>query len=74
MSIKDSYNKRVTFDKQDGLEDKIDTLTVMMGKLVAKIRGLIGNSNLRFLRADEGYGVDIFVIHTIIKIDTDQIA
>ena len=32
-SVKDSYNKRVTFDKQDGLEDRIDRLTVMVEKL-----------------------------------------
>ena len=37
MSIKDSYNnKKVTFDTWDGLEDKIDRLTVMMGKLATK--------------------------------------
>ena len=36
MSIKDSYNnKKVTFDTQDGLEDKIDRHTVMMSKLGA---------------------------------------
>ena len=40
MSIKDSYNnKEVTFDTQDGLEDKIDRLTVMMSKLAAKDNG-----------------------------------
>ena len=31
MSIKDNYNKKVAFDTQDRLEDKIDKLTVMMG-------------------------------------------
>ena len=37
MSIKDSYNnKRAIFDTQDGLEDRIDRLTVMMGKLATK--------------------------------------
>ena len=37
MSIKDSYkNKKVTFDTWDGLEDKIDRITVMMGKLTMK--------------------------------------
>ena len=36
MSMKDSYNnKRVTFDTQDGLEEKIDRLTVMMSRLRA---------------------------------------
>ena len=37
MSKKDNYNNRkVTFDLQDGLEEKIDRLTVMMYKLTAK--------------------------------------
>ena len=39
MSIKDNYNKRVTFDTQDGLEDKIDKLPVMMGKIAARDNG-----------------------------------
>ena len=32
MSMKDGYNKRMTFDIRDGLEDKIVKLTMMMGK------------------------------------------
>ena len=37
ISIRDSYNNiKVTFDTQDGLEDKIDRLKVMMGKLATK--------------------------------------
>ena len=36
MSIKDSYKKKITFNTWDGLEDKIDKLTVMMGKLAAR--------------------------------------
>ena len=36
ISVKDSYNKRVTFDTQDRLENEIDKLTAMMGKLAAK--------------------------------------
>ena len=39
MNIRDNYNKKVTFDTQDELEDKIDKLTVMMGKLVARDNG-----------------------------------
>ena len=40
MSIKDSYNsKKVTFDLQDRLEEKIDGLTVMMSKLTAEDDG-----------------------------------
>ena len=36
MNIKDSYNKKVTFDTWEGLEDKTDKLRVMMGKLAAR--------------------------------------
>ena len=41
--------------------------------------GLIGNSNLRLIRVEEGDKVEIFMIHVImteeiIKIDMDQIA
>ena len=33
MSIKDGYvSKRVTFDTQDGLEEKIDRLTTLVSK------------------------------------------
>ena len=36
MSIKDWYiSKKVTFDTQDSLDDKIDKLTSMMSKLTA---------------------------------------
>ena len=36
ISVKDSYNKWVTINMQDRLEDKIDKLTAMMGKLAAR--------------------------------------
>ena len=36
MNIKDNYSKKVTFDMMDGREQKIDKLTVMMGKLVTE--------------------------------------
>ena len=34
MSIRDGYNKRVTFNTTEGIEPKIDKLMKMMGKLV----------------------------------------
>ena len=42
MSMKDSNinNKKVTFDTQNGLEEKIDRLTVMMNKSTTKEEGL----------------------------------
>ena len=36
MSIKDGTERRVSFNNRDELGDKIDKLTVMMGRLVAK--------------------------------------
>ena len=39
MNIMDSYRKRVTFDMTDGIEQKIDQLMLMMGKLVTEDKG-----------------------------------
>ena len=39
MSVRDSQNKSVLFNTQDDLEQKIDRLTVMMGKLVTEDEG-----------------------------------
>ena len=36
MNIRDSLNKRVTFDMTDGIEQKLDKLAAMMGKLVTE--------------------------------------
>ena len=46
MSIKDNCNKKVTFDTWEGLEDKMDKLTVMMGKLAARDNG----TNRQFMK------------------------
>ena len=39
MSIKECFGKEVTFDMTDSIEQKIDKLTVMMGKLVMEDEG-----------------------------------
>ena len=39
LSIKDNFSKKVTFDTTDGIEQKIDKLTLMMGKLVTNDKG-----------------------------------
>ena len=36
MSVRDSIKKRITFDVIDDMEQKIDKLMVMMGKLVTE--------------------------------------
>ena len=40
LNLKDSYDKKVTFDTQDGLEDNIDRLTLMMGRLATRDNGI----------------------------------
>ena len=39
MNIKEGFSKKVTFIMMDGIEQKIDKLTVMMGKLVTEDEG-----------------------------------
>ena len=36
MSVRDGHNKRVTFNATDDIEQKIDKLMTMMGKLVTE--------------------------------------
>ena len=39
MTLKDRISKRMTFNAVDDIEQKIDRLTVMMGKLVTEDEG-----------------------------------
>ena len=39
MNMKDNSNKRVTFDTTDDIEQKINKLTGMIGKLVTEDEG-----------------------------------
>ena len=39
MSIKEGFSKKVTFNTTDGIEQMIDKLMVMMGKLVMGLEG-----------------------------------
>ena len=39
MNIENEHNKRVTFHMMDGLEQKMDKLTIMIGMLVMKDHG-----------------------------------
>ena len=39
MNIRDSHNRKVSFDTREELGDKIDKLAVMIGKLMTKDSG-----------------------------------
>ena len=49
MNIWKEHNKRVIFNMTDGIEQKIDKLTVMMGKLVTDNEGKTDSSNHEFI-------------------------
>ena len=39
ISIRDNCSKRVTFDMTDSIEQKVDQLALMLGKLVTEDKG-----------------------------------
>ena len=39
MNMRDNSNKRITFNTMDDIEQKLDKLTAMMGKLVTEDEG-----------------------------------
>ena len=66
MSIKDNYNdKRITFDMQDGLEEKIDRLTAVMSKLTANDGRTDKQFNPRYFTAKEEDRQEIFMTNII---------
>ena len=80
MSLKDSYdNKKVTLDTQDGLEDKIDRLMAMMGKLATRDNSInkqfkpqiyqnkIRGQSIIFM-------INVIMIEEVIRKGIDQIA
>ena len=56
MNIQEEHNKRVTLHMADRLEQKIDKLTVMMGKLVMTDNGQTDSLNCKFIKAIEKEG------------------
>ena len=73
MNIRDGQNKRVTLDTKDGLEDKIDKLTVMIGKLGDKDNGSIRQFKPKYTKVGEEYKIEKIMIDETTKIDTSQI-
>ena len=69
MSIQDNYSKRVTFNMMDDIEQKIDKLTSMMGKLVTEDKGRINHLNHEYISQ---IGAEV-KIEVIIKADLDLI-
>ena len=72
MSIREGANRKVSFDTRDELGDKIDKLTVMLGRLTAK-----DNNEKRPFKPQiyqgRGRGKTEDIVKEIIRIETGQI-
>ena len=77
MSIRDSHNRKVSFDTKEELEDKIDKLAVKIGKLATRDSGT-DSLNHKFTKVEvedktEVTMTDASMISKTIRTDTDQI-
>ena len=83
MSVRDGTERRVSFNTRDELGDKIDKLTVVMSRLVAKDSHKKGLSNHKYTKAEVRTGLmvrEVIRIGQVIgtgdilqKIDPDRI-
>ena len=68
MDIKDWYiGRKATCDTQDSLEEKIDRLMSMMGKLIAQDDDQITSLSQRYIRAKEEDKQEISMIEIMIR-------
>ena len=75
MNIKDRYNnKKVTFNTQDRLENKIDRLTVLMSKLPANEEGTNKQFKPKIYQSKRRDLMGNFYDRCAIRIGIDQIA
>ena len=56
MNMRDNCNKRVTFNMTDNIEQKLDKLTAMMGKLVTEDEGQSKNFKPLVYQSNRGRG------------------
>ena len=73
MSIRDSHQRRVSFDTKEELSYKIDKLPVMIGKLATR-DSRTDNSNHKYIRVEVEVKTEITItIKETIRIGIDQI-
>ena len=79
MNIKDGYiSKKVTFDTQDGLEEKIDRLMSMMNKLTAQDDDPVKQFKPKIYQSkredrQETFMIGAIMVKEVIKIHIEQI-
>ena len=73
MNIRDGFNKKVTFNMTNSMEQKIDKLMVMVGKLVTEDRGQNKLFMLRVYQSNRGRAwLGVNLIREDIKADLGQ--
>ena len=70
MSIREGANRKVSFDTRDELGDKIDNLTVMLGRLAAEIIMTRYHLSLKYIKAEEEDKIEV-IVREIFRIETD---
>ena len=78
MTIIDSHSRKVSFDAREELGDKIDKLTVMIGKLELETADQSDNLNHKFTKVEvedkiEVTTTDAIMISRFIRINIGQI-
>ena len=71
MSIREGANRKVSFDTRDELGDKIDKLTVMLGRLAAKDNNKKDHLSPKYTKAEEEDKTEV-IVREIIRIETDR--
>ena len=70
MSIRDGTNRKVSFNTRDELGDKIDKLTLILGRLAAKDDDNKRPFKPQIIKADKGVKTEV-TIREVIKVGTD---
>ena len=69
MCFREGANRKVSFDTRDELGDKIDKLTVMLGRFAAKHNTNKGHLSLKYIKAEEEDRIEV-IVREIIRIET----
>ena len=70
MSIGKGVDRKVTFDTRDKLENKIDKLTVMLGRLAAKDNNERDHLSLKYTKAEKEDKTEV-IASKVIRIELD---
>ena len=70
INIREDVNRKVSFDTRDKLKNKIDKLTVMVGRLAAKDNKKRDHLSLKYTKAEEEDKIEV-IVSEFIRIELD---